>query len=522
MYFFIFTTRRAYYKWHTTKKSVKILYIAMGTLIIALMALSLSQEEKDKVKDIDAIEETPEAMRRKIKEMMLHAWRNYARLTWGTNEYRPITQSDNFDSEFGHHKLGATIIESMDTLFVMGLDKELNQSREWIQESFTLDNVDQALSIFELTSRMLGPMLAMYALTGDELYRDKAIHIADKILPAFQTPTGIPKRFVVPNDDHFRKRSLPDVARTAEFGALHLEFFYLSEITGNPVYKNVVDGIRRLLADVNKPNGLYPDSFCTKYGRWETSRCSINRFHDYLLKSWMQSGWNDSETLEVFKDAMLAVVQNMVEITTEDVIYMPEVVDGARTDRMKQSDCFAAGLFAQGAEQTLMKHWAKYAQIGIGIGDTCHDLYRQSPTGLGPEEMGFSEESREEIVSLQRTFYALRPEIVESYLKLWRLSRDKKYREWGRELVLALEKYCRTPYGYAGIQDVYNESSGSDDVQRTYFLGATLKYLFLLFSEDEVFPLQEWVFNSAGHVLPIKGVNPKYRLYNSTEEENKG
>ncbi|XP_017026834.1 mannosyl-oligosaccharide alpha-1,2-mannosidase IA [Drosophila kikkawai] len=518
MYFFFFTIRRAHNKWHSTKKSAKILYIAMGILTIALMSLALTQEEEDKVKHKDPLEETPEAMRRKIKEMMLHAWRNYARFTWGTNEFRPITRRVNFGSEFGHHKLGSTIIESMDTLYVMGLYKELNRSREWIRKSFTLDRVDETLSIFELTSRMLGPMLTMYALTGDQLYRDKAIHIADKILPAFQTATGIPRRFVVPNDDQFRKRSLTDIARISEFGALHLEFFYLSEITGNPVYKDSVDGIRRLLADMNKPNGLYPNSFCTKYGRWENSRCSINRFHDYLLKSWIQSGRSDSETLQIFKDAMLAVVQNMVEITTEDVIYIPEVVDGTRTDRMKQSNCFAAGLFALGAEQTLMKHWAKYAQIGIGIGDTCHDLYRQSPTGLGPEEMGFSEEARKEIKSLQRTFYVLRPEIVESYLKLWRLSRDKKYREWGRALVLALEKYCRTPHGYAGILDVYKESSGSDDVQRGYFLGATLKYLYLLFSEDEVIPLQEWVFNSAGHFLPIKGVNPKYRLYISTEE----
>ncbi|KAH8241374.1 hypothetical protein KR032_011539 [Drosophila birchii] len=518
MYLFFFTIRRAHKKWHSTKKSFKILYFAVGILIIALISLYLSREKEDKVKSLDPSEETPEAMRQKIKEMMLHAWNNYARFTWGKNEFRPISRGVNFGKEFGHQELGATIIESMDTLYVMGLDKELNRSREWIQKLFTLDRVDQPLSIFELTSRMLGPMLTMYALTGDQLYMDKAIHIADKILPTFQTPTGIPMRFVIPNNEQFRRRHFSDVARISEFGALHLEFFYLSEITGNPVYKDAVDGIRLFLANMHKPNGLYPNSVGTEYGNWADSRCSINRFHDYLLKSWIQSGRNDSETLQVFKDAMLAVVQNMVEITGDYVIYIPEVVGGTRTDRMKQSDCFAAGLIALGAEQTLMKHWGKYGQIGIGIGDTCHDLYMESPTGLGPEEMGFSEEARKDIVSHQRTFYALRPEIVESYFMLWRLTRDKKYRKWGRDLVLALEKYCRTPYGYAGIQDVYNESSGSDDVQRSYFLGATLKYLFLLFSDNEVIPLQEWVFNSAGHFLPIKGVNSKYRLYNSTEE----
>lgn len=36
----------------------------------------------------------------------------------------------------------------------------------------------------------------MYALTGDTLYKEKAQLVADKLLPAFDTPTGIPNALV--------------------------------------------------------------------------------------------------------------------------------------------------------------------------------------------------------------------------------------------------------------------------------------------------------------------------------------
>lgn len=42
----------------------------------------------------------------------------------------------------------------------------------------------------------MGGLLTLYAFTGDELYKTKAQEVADKLLPAFQTPTGIPNALV--------------------------------------------------------------------------------------------------------------------------------------------------------------------------------------------------------------------------------------------------------------------------------------------------------------------------------------
>ncbi|KRK04162.1 uncharacterized protein Dyak_GE29211 [Drosophila yakuba] len=463
MYFFFFVVRRAQYNWYTANTKSRVRIIATGIFTLGVIVITYIQcramvrqsfqknppmEGNSLNADVmegnslnaDDMEGNslkvihPGDMRVKIKGMMLHAWRNYARVVWGTNEFRPISRRVHVGGEFASYKLGATIIESLDTLHLMGLDKELNRSRAWIEKSFSLDRVDDALSVFELTSRLLCPMLTLYSLTGDSLYMDKAIHIADKILPAFDTPTGIPRQLVVPKTGSTLTKYLSYVSRTSEFGALHLEFYYLSEISGYPVYKDRVDAIRQVLAKTTRPNGLYPNAYCTKYGKWENYNCTMNRLYDTLLKSWIQSGKADAQNADIFKEGLLAVSQNLIVINPDDVTYVSTFRNGTLLHRMRHSDCFAGGLFVLGAAETLLQHWEKYVQIGADLADTCHNSYWNSPTRLGPDTFAFTEESRKEIEPLQRNFYNLRPEVAETYLVLWRMTHHPKYRLWGSQM----------------------------------------------------------------------------------------
>ena len=64
--------------------------------------------------------------------MMIHAWDNYVKYAWGKNELRPVSQRGHSSSIFGSSYMGATIVDSLDTLYIMGLDKEFNRAREWI------------------------------------------------------------------------------------------------------------------------------------------------------------------------------------------------------------------------------------------------------------------------------------------------------------------------------------------------------------------------------------------------------
>ncbi|OTF79545.1 hypothetical protein BLA29_013681, partial [Euroglyphus maynei] len=109
-------------------------------------------------------------------------------------------------------------------------------------------------------------------------------------------------------------------------------------------------------------------------------------------------------------------------------------------------------------------------------------------------------------------YYILRPEVIEGWFYLWRLTKDKKYRQWAWDAVVAIDKYCSTPEntGYSGISDVDDIKPKQDDVQQSFFLAETLKYLYLIFSDDQLISFDQWVFNSEGHPLPIKNRNPAY------------
>ena len=73
--------------------------------------------------------------------MMTHAWNSYKLYAWGKNELKPISKRPHNESIFGAYDLGATIVDSLDTLYIMGMKEEFDEGREWIANKFSLDNV---------------------------------------------------------------------------------------------------------------------------------------------------------------------------------------------------------------------------------------------------------------------------------------------------------------------------------------------------------------------------------------------
>ncbi|XP_032597159.1 mannosyl-oligosaccharide alpha-1,2-mannosidase IA isoform X1 [Drosophila grimshawi] len=452
-----------------------------------------------------------------VKQMMEHAWHNYKLYAWGKNELRPLSQRPHSGSIFGSYDLGATIVDGLDTLYIMGMEKEYKEGRDWIERKFSLDNISAELSVFETNIRFVGGMLTLYAFTGDPMYKEKAQNIADKLLPAFQTPTGIPYALVNTKTGNAKNYGWASGSSSilSEFGTLHLEFAYLSDITGNPLYRERVQTIRQVLKEIEKPKGLYPNFLNPKTGKWGQLHMSLgalgDSFYEYLLKAWLQSGQTDEEAREMYDDAMLAIIDRMVRTSPNGLTYVSDLKFDRLEHKMDHLACFSGGLFALGATTRQNELTDKYMEVGKGLTNTCHESYIRTPTQLGPEAFRFSDAAEARALRSQEKYYILRPETFESYFVLWRLTHDQKYRDWGWEAVQALEKHCRTAHGYCGLRNVYQQEPQKDDVQQSFFLAETLKYLYLLFSDDSLLPLDEWVFNTEAHPLPIKGANIYYR-----------
>ncbi|CAG7734641.1 unnamed protein product [Allacma fusca] len=464
-----------------------------------------------------------------IKMMMKDSWDNYVRFAWGANELKPFSQTWQNGHIFGSRSIGATIIDALDTLHIMGMTDEYKKARNWVEKSFDLSRISwvpwgQMASLFEINIRIIGGLLSAYALTGDTLFAEKAYEVGKMILPAFDTPSGIPYNKINPTTGVIYESKIVSLAA---LGTFHLEFVYLSEITGDPVFAKKVSKIRENMKRVKKPRGLYPKKVSIKTGQFKSESVTIgsgsDSFYEYLLKSWIQT--QDTEARKMYDEAMDALIENLMFTSKPShLVYFGDSWGTTFVDHtFSHLACFAGGMFALGSftEPTSGAKRKRDMKIGENITYTCRQSYVRSKTGIGPENFYFNDQVEAMGINPEDKVYLLRPEVIESYFLLYRLTKDPKYRQWGWEAALAIQKYCSAGAGrgYSGITDVYAENPEQDDVQQTFFLAETLKYLYLLFSESDVINLNNWVFNTEGHPLPIKGKNAMFSNYNTSIRE---
>ncbi|XP_056651499.1 mannosyl-oligosaccharide 1,2-alpha-mannosidase IC isoform X2 [Monodelphis domestica] len=457
------------------------------------------------------------AQREKIKEMMQFAWYNYKQFALGKNELRPVTKNGYTGGMFGGLG-GATIIDALDTLYIMELEDEFQEAKNWVEKSFDLDVKGDA-SVFEVNIRYIGGLLSAYYLTGEEVFREKVIRLGEKLLPAFNTPTGIPRGMVNFGSGVSRTWGWASLGSSilAEFGSLHLEFLHLTKISGNPVFARKVKNIRRVLNRTEKPKGLYPNFLSPVSGSWVQHHVSIgglgDSFYEYLIKAWLMSAKTDIEAKNMYYTALEAIETHLLQKSQEGLTYIAEWKGGVLDHKMGHLACFSGGMIALGAEDAEMGKRNHYMELAAQITKTCHESYIRTETKLGPEVFWFDFGSEATTSSPSESYYILRPEVVESYMYMWRLTHDPKYRQWGWEVVEALEKYCRIETGFSGIRNVYTTFPEHDNMQQSFFLAETLKYLYLLFSEDDLLSLEDWVFNTEAHPLPVGHIHSLDRAH---------
>jgi hypothetical protein len=143
--------------------------------------------------------------------------------------------------------IGYTIIDALDTMLIMGLKDEFADAREWVANELTFDRKGH-FNAFEITIRMLGGLLSAYHLSGDSLFLEKALDLGERMLPIFETKSGIPLSFI----DLAERRGMPDpdnrgMSSTAEAATLQLEFKYLSYLTDDYVYWKSAERVSYLI-----------------------------------------------------------------------------------------------------------------------------------------------------------------------------------------------------------------------------------------------------------------------------------
>jgi mannosidase alpha-like ER degradation enhancer 3 len=147
-----------------------------------------------------------------VKEMFFHAYNNYMEFAYPADELMPLTckgrvrgrepSRGDIDECMGRFSL--TLIDSLDTLAIIGAIDEFNEALKLVIRDVTFD-ADLIVSVFETNIRVLGGLLgAHFAVAAlkergysqvkwyDNELVDMARIVGDKLLPAFNTSTGLP------------------------------------------------------------------------------------------------------------------------------------------------------------------------------------------------------------------------------------------------------------------------------------------------------------------------------------------
>lgn len=201
--------------------------------------------------------EAPEAKSKRqermdqIKTEMKRAWDAYRRFAFGHDELVPIEK--DFRDPFAGW--GATLVDSLDTLWIMGLKKEFDEAYDRLNQIDFTTTPRNEIPVFETTIRYLGGFLAAYDVTGGHkgdypLLLKKAVELAEVLMGVFDTPNRMPVLYYNWRPAFASQPKRASVrSGVAELGTLSMEFTRLAQLTGKDKYYDAVARITNALEE---------------------------------------------------------------------------------------------------------------------------------------------------------------------------------------------------------------------------------------------------------------------------------
>lgn len=416
-------------------------------------------------------------MANQVRQEFLFAWNAYKQNAWGHDELRPLTLKSR---DWYASSLLMTPVDALDTMTLMGLDEEAAKTRDYIATNLSFDQ-DIYVKNFEIAIRMLGGLLSNYQLSGDKRLLALAQDLGNRLLPAFNSPTGMPYVYVNLKTGAVRG----NISNPAEIGTLLLEFGTLSKLTGNPVYYDKAKRALVAVYDRRSPIGLVGTSIDVSTGKWAdpASHISgmIDSYYEYLLKASILFG--DKDCKRMWESSIAAVNKYVADEPRGELWYgQVDMNTGKRlSTHFGALDAFFPAVLALSGDLDRAKR----------LQESSNRMWKVA--GVEPEEIDYS------TMKITDPSYPLRPEIIESAYYLYSYSGDSKYLDMGQTYFEGLQKYCRAEHAYAAMKNV--ETKDKADAMESFFFAETLKYLYLLYAPRNTVDLRKSVFNTEAHPL---------------------
>lgn len=448
-------------------------------LCIVLLALlpALAPAAEPVLKPVTDAESALLAQR--VKDEMRHAWQGYKQYAWGHDALKPLSKTPR---DWYQHSLLMTPVDALDTLVLMGLTDEAGEARELIATRLDFDQ-DMYVQNFEITIRLLGGLLSSYQLTGDQRLLAKAQDLGRRLLPVFESPTGMPYTHVNLRTGKVRGK----LSNPAETGTLVLEFGMLSRLSGNPVYFEKAK--RALVATYEHaaPSGLVGSAIDVETGKWVDTEAhiggGIDSYYEYLYKCYRLFG---DQQCKAMWDHSIAGIDKVLADERGGALWYGHA-DMHTGRRLKTQygalDAFMPALLALGGDVPRAR---RLQESGLR-------MWRLD--GIEPEALDYAH------MKVLSPAYALRPEIIESAYYLNHYTGDPRYRAMGREFFESFVRHCRTDAGYAALKDVRTKTQ--EDSMESFVFAETFKYFYLLFAPKQALDFDAVTFNTEAHPLRL-------------------
>jgi len=423
-----------------------------------------------------------------VRKEFLHAWNGYKQYAWGHDDLKPLTKSYH---DWYAEPLLMTPVDALDTMMLMGLNGEAKSTREYIATHLSF-NKDIDVQNFEITIRLLGGLLSSYEMTGDKRLLNLAEDLGNRLLPVFESPTGLPYRYVNLKSGKVRG----NITNPAEAGTLLIEFGTLARLTHRQIF---YDKAKRALVEIynrRSPIGLVGTWINVETGKWTDTDShisgAIDSYYEYLLKCAIL--FDDQDCRKMWAKSAIAIDKYLAADLTIDADARPAKVlwyghadmnTGLRTSSTYGAlDAFYPAVLAlwdnvpraKRLQESSFKMW-----MLNGIEPEEYDWWTEKVTAPG---------------------YPLRPEIVESTYYLYHFTGDDKYLKMGEVMWRDFVKYCRTDAGYAALKSVVTKEQ--TDSMQSFLFAETFKYFYLLFAPPRTLNFDKVVFNTEAHPMRRK------------------
>jgi ER degradation enhancer, mannosidase alpha-like 2 len=416
-------------------------------------------------------------MAARVRTEFLHAWAGYKKYAWGHDDLRPLAKTPH---DWYGQPLLLTQVDALDTLILMGLKDEAASTKDYIVRNLSFDQ-DAYVQNFEVTIRLLGGLLSAYQLTGDRRLLHLAEDLGNRLLPVFDSPTGLPYRFVNLRTGKVQGQE----TNPAEAGTLLIEFGTLARLTRRPVF---YEKAKRALVEVYRrrsPLGLVGTHINVETGAWTDpdSHVSgeIDSYYEYLLKCWLLFG--DEDCKRMWDESHAAVNKYLADEQGGQLWYgHADMNTGKRTaTTFGALDAFLPAVLALSGDRERAKRLQESA------------FRMWTVNGIEPEVFNYR------TMQVERAGYPLRPEIVESAYYLYHYTRDPAYLRMGETMFEDFVKFCRTDEAYAGLKSVVTKEKA--DTMHSFLFAETFKYFYLLFAPPRTLAFDRVIFNTEAHPI---------------------